>query len=455
MFILLRDLVPSLAVLNVFALTTPQFDGQHWTLPIEMLKAQLPLAAVLLGVAYLMFIGVGDRLMKGYDKMRETRVGSAALIVCGILAALLGSSVVGWVVLTDPSSDDYDVPAARYVSWTTTRARTRYYSFVYPTNLADRARHLLERADDVHNVVTTFLESEPDSGQIAVDMSSSIARHAGQAYWKAIRLDLLATDNPEVLRGVLGHETTHVIADRVSNSRLTDAFNSIRFFHEGLATYVEHELFGSYETLAPLRAVAATMRHRHLVRFDELVENDRFCRTHDTHLVYPLGEVFVASIVATYGKAAPAALLRSFGRKDAPEGLTGMELWQDTFQATGYNLDQVIDNFYARLDALVDEHRGFVESMPRPRGAVRFESNRVGVQVLADLSDGWGPVCRFRQDMDDPDYQYMYGIEGDSHTFWLDQADLPGATFWYQVGLKETSGDRVIFEPWQQVRKKR
>ena len=455
LYILLRDLVPGIAVLDIFSLTEPRFEGQRWLVPTELLKVQLPLAAGLLGFAYLLFVGGGDRLLKAYDKMSATRVGGAVLIVGGILAAGLGLSVMAWVAETDREPSRRDQPSAVYVSWSTARARTRCYSFSYPTNLADRARGLIDRADAVHDTVREFLGAEPEAGQISVDMSSHIARHAGLAYWKTIRLDLLVSDQPDKLRAVLGHETTHVFADRVSNSRLNDAFNSIRFFHEGLASYVEHRLFGSEETVASLRSVAATMRHRRLVQFDELVDDNKFRRKHDTNLVYPLGEVFVAALVDRYGDPAPAALLRSFGRKDAPERLAGVELWQDTFQAAGFNLDETIDAFYARLDSLVDEHRDFIESLPRPRGAVRFDGTLIGVEVLADPPDGWEVACRFRQEADDADYQYLTGYADDTHTFWIHRDALPGPTFWYQVGLRETGGERVIFEPWLQVRQKR
>jgi ABC-type transport system involved in multi-copper enzyme maturation permease subunit len=454
-YIVLRDLVPGISVVNIFALADPEFEGQRWLVPTKLLWVQLPLAAALLGFAYAMFVGGGDRLLKAYDKMAKTRVGGAVLIAGAGLAVVLCFSVISWVMVTEPASGDYDPAPATYVSWSTARARTRHYSFVYPTNLADRARGLIDGADEVHVAVREFLEAEPDAGQISVDMSSRIARHAGQAYWKSIRLDPLASDDPDKLRAILGHETTHVFADRISNSRLTDAFNSIRFFHEGLASYLEHRLFGSDESVASLRTVAATIRHRRLVEFDELVDNDRFRAKHDTNLVYPLGEVFVAALVDRYGDAAPAALLRSFGRKDAPERLAGIELWQDTFQAAGYNLDETLDAFYARLDSLAEEHRPFIETLPRPRGAVKFESGYVGVQVFADPPVGWQLTCRFRQDSADQDHQYLSAVEGYENTFWVTSEELPGSTFWYQVGLRETGDERVIFEPWLQVRQRR
>src|SRR5215813_6931569 len=123
----------------------------------------------------------------------------------------------------------------------------------------------MARADEVHESVRKFLGASPDDTKIVVDMGGAAPHDAGNAYWKTIRMNLAASDNADRLAAVLGHETTHVYADRMSDTRLTSDFNSTRFFHEGLATYVENRLFGSDETVRPKRIVAAVMRSRHEV----------------------------------------------------------------------------------------------------------------------------------------------------------------------------------------------
>ena len=56
---------------------------------------------------------------------------------------------------------------------------------------------------------------------------------------------------------VLGHETAHVYLDQLSDYRLAASFDSTRWFHEGLASYVEYRFFRTPEALAKFRRSAA------------------------------------------------------------------------------------------------------------------------------------------------------------------------------------------------------
>ncbi len=454
-YIAVHDWKPEIAQFDILSLTEARFEGQRWLLPEKQLKVQMALAGGLLLVAYVLFTGMGDQFLQAYDKVAQTRAGGAVLIVGSGLAVLLGFSLAVWFFThSEEFAPPDDEPVVTYPSWSTGRAQTRWFSFVYPSNLTDRARAVISKADEVHETVRTFLAADAAS-RIAVDLSGTIPRHAGQAYWKTIRMDLTASEDVETLRAILGHETTHVFAETITKSRLGESFNSTRFFHEGLATYVEHRLFGTPQSIEPLRSVCAVMRFRDEVQFRELVDNEAFTRNRDTNLVYPLGECFVAALVEKYGDQAPAKVLHSFGRDDAPEKLKGMELWNDVFQAAGYNLDDTIDTFFARLDRLVDEHREFVTNLPRLRGAVQLQDFRVGVEVQWEPVPGWQPVCRFRQAADSPDRQYLHSFRDSDNIFWVPRDSFPASSFWYQLGLRESGGERVIYEPWLEIRFRR
>jgi hypothetical protein len=452
--VLVYRFFPALAAFNIFELSTPQFEGQRWLLPADLLQAQIPVAAVLIAAAYFLFTGAGDRLIHTYNKLARARAGGGVLIATGILAAILGFSAFGYFSIQDDedAAEDSAEVRAVYGTWTTGQAQSRFFSFVYPSNLADRARITIERADGVHEAVRQFLQASPGGTQIVVDMTGTAPRHFGTAYWNTIRMDLSASDEPDRLLSVLGHETTHVYVDRLSDSRLADTYNSTRFFHEGLATYLEHRLFGSGTTIQPQRSVAAVMRERREVIFEELVDDRLLRRIRDGNLVYPLGEVFVAALVDRYGDGAPGRLLRAFARKDQPKQLQLTELWQDAFQAAGFSLEETIDAFFVRLDTLVAEHRAFIKSLPRPRAAIRFEDELIGIEPVWPPLEDWSVVCRFRQfpDADERDYLEPE-LEADG-VFWIARDSLPGATFSFQIGLSETTGERVIWEPWQEAR---
>jgi hypothetical protein len=454
-YILASHFYPGVVAINPFQLTTPRFEGQHWMLPADLLKAQLPLAAVMLLMAWFLFAGAGDRLARAYQKLTLSRAGVGMLAGAVAVTVILVIALIVYVGAGDPERRDVGAPKvarAVYADWTNAHAQSQFFSFVYPANLSDRAREAIAQADNIHEAVRKFLGSD-SGGSIAVDMTGASPRHAGVAYWNTIRLDLAELEDPDTLRAVLGHETVHVYVNRISESRVEDAFNSTRFFNEGLATYLEHRLFGSAKTAQPERSMAAVMRHRREVDFEELIDNALLGRNRDVNAVYPLGEVFVAALVERYGDQAPGALLRAFARKDRPKQMQGMELWQDAFQSAGFSLETAIDAFYARLDGLVAENREFIARLPRIRGAVHFEEALIGVEPLGTPLAGWIVVCRLRQAEDTDEQRYITPFPDDDGTFWVTRSSLPAATFWFQLGIHEVGGNRTIWEPWSEIRR--
>jgi hypothetical protein len=281
-------------------------------------------------------------------------------------------------------------------------------------------------------------------------MTGSLTRHAGLAHWEKIQMDLNVSEDVDVLHAILGHETTHVYLDRLSDSRLSDAFSSTRFFHEGVASYVEYRLFRPEEDIDSLWSVAAVTRARKQVDFGTLVDDARLRTELDTNLVYPLGEVFVEALVACYGPVSVGKITRALARDDAPEDLSGQELWRDAFQACDYNLETVLDTFYAKLDEQVERHRELIENLPRVRGAVEVEGDDVVVRAVWEPIDGWRPVCRFRQAEDTPDRQYIFRMGDENDEFRVGVYSFPDGTCWYQLGLTD-GNERVIYEPWLKV----
>jgi hypothetical protein len=128
----------------------------------------------------------------------------------------------------------------------------------------------------------------------------------------------------------------------------------------------------------------------------------------DGNLVYPLGEVFVAALVDRYGEAAPGRVLRAFGRKDQPQQLQLMELCQDVFQAAGFGLEETIDAFFVRLDALVAENRAFIKALPRPRAAIRSDSERIRIEPVWTPVENWIAEVR-------PTHKVRWGSPSSQH----------------------------------------
>jgi hypothetical protein len=192
------------------------------------------------------------------------------------------------------------------------------------------------------------------------------------------------------------------------------------------------------------------MRSRGEVDFREMVDSDLLSARRDTDLVYPLGELFVEALIDRYGQASIHDITRALVRDQAPQGLEGLDLWRDTFQACGFNLDDVLDVYFAKLDEQVQRHQQLIDSLPRLRGAFDCDQGLVIVTVHWEPMEGWRPVCRFRQSEDDPTRHYLAAESKEPGVFYQLRDYFPHASVWYQIGLSDGKG-RVIFEPWLRV----
>ena len=453
-YVLLKEAgVPFVSLFNIFMLGDPTFEGRNWLVPWAKLAAQLGLAVVCGATAFVAFQFSGDRAARLSNRAGRWR-GRA--LVGGVTTVLLVGVWFGFVVYWGQKSGVTSGPRVTYASWSTARANTERYQLLYPENRSASVRALLESADAVEAKVRRFLGASR-LAPIVVDLTGEQPRHAGLAYWSKVRMNLPFDDSGQTadeLRAVLGHETTHVFINHLAGERLNDQFASTRFFHEGLASYVEYRFFRPTNDLASFRRVAAVMRARDEVKLEELLDDEKLSLKRDRDLVYPLGELVVAALVQRYGETSSGQVLRAFARTNAPKGLSGFALWQDTFQACGFNLSDVTDGFFAELDRLVAEHRAFIDSLPRLRGTV--DQNRDHLKVRASY-DGTAPgtvICRFRPrgDTEERFIEVAYANEGKD--FQVDASGYSERSFWYQLGWMVEGASQPIYEPWVEVRRR-
>lgn len=449
-YLLLAELrTPFLPFLNIFTLTDPVFEGQHWLIPTAKLVTQFVLALVCLGIAYGGFQLQGDAAQRFSERLKRHR-GWGLFAGAGIAL-----SVVVWLGLLfywAKDSAPEDKKSVHYVEWNHSRATTAHYRFLYPENQAGLVGQLLDRADGVESRVREFLNAQPIL-RIDADLTGSVPHTAGVAHWKSVQIDLTEV-GPGIddLVAVLGHETTHVYIDHECDSRISKHFNSTRFYHEGLASYVQFHAFQPSGKLVSLRRVAAVMQSRKEVKFDELLSSEKLSRNRDTDLVYPLGEVFVAALVRLHGEAAPGKVVRAFGRPNAPKDLEGFELWQDVLQACGYNFSEVEDACFSILEESVISERRFIDSLPRLRGAVQREDHHIVVRATHPGTAPGRLICRLRPHADTPEHLYEYPTGFETGVFRVDESALPESSFWYQLGWQVPGASQAIYEPWVEVR---
>jgi hypothetical protein len=412
----------------------------------------LALGGAALGIAFGAFLNMGEAAQRIADRAKRRR---GMLLLAGLGTVLLVLVWAGLLVYWLEKNAARDKTEVRYADWALGRTKTIRYEFVYPQNQAGLAGQLSDRADAAEARVREFLGAQMIN-RIEADLTGSAPDTSGQAHWKKVQMDL-ATSGSDVqsLVAVLAHETTHVYIYHESQSHIGDDFNSTRFFHEGLASYIEYHLFRPPANLSSLLRVAAVMRARDEVKLEELLDNEALGLKRDPDLVYPLGEAFVSALVKRYGQAAPGGVIRAFARPNAPKDLSGFALWQDTLQACGYNLSDIEEAFFGELDEAVSKQRAFIDSLPRVRGAAQRDPARLVIRASYEGEAPGTLVCRFRAQARTPPRLYEEAFLEPDGVFWTDGAGYPDRSFWYQLGWRVRGTSQTIYEPWVEVLRER
>jgi hypothetical protein len=449
-FLILGRFVPALQFENLILFTGIEFVGQRLEIPWARVSAYLICGSICSLASYGLFLG-GGRVLLGWLAGTESRIKQAFLIVTSILIAFVFLGVLStysWFELDEHDEASDGEVRVSFPSWSTATRRTQHYNVVYPTNLSSRVNEVLDQADPTYQKVADFFEYQ-DATEIQVDMTSYSGHHLGTAYWNKLKMDLTAHDNVEQLLQTLGHETTHVVLESLSQNQLKEHFGSARFFHEGVATYIERRFF-TEQPLIDQRLAAALLRTRKEVDFERLVDNERLRLEHDSFLAYSLGEVFAAAVVSRFGEDALGKIARTFAVKKNTEGLSGVALWRSVFQAAGFSLSEAIDEYYGLLDEAAQHHAEMVEQMPQIYPSLEKREKKLVLSFDQSPPDGWKIVVRFRSSSSAQDDEYW------QKTVKNGSVSTPlrlfvGPSVAYQVGYTRT--DKMpIFQPWETSR---
>lgn len=443
---------PTFQLENLSLFSAGSFDGRRWRLPWGLIAGYVGVGSLALLSAYGLFLGGGTWLLRQTGRS-DSRIKQIVLVVTSALIGVVGFSIAGFVLNDSTDGEDPKAVRVRFSGGVTSSRRTRHFEAIYPSSLSDRAGRLLDDADEIHETVSSFLGGRA-SGIVRIDMTATSDHHLGVAYWERLKMDLTAHQSPADLRATLGHETTHVILESLSDGRLGEQFESTRAFHEGVATYVERRFFTPGDAIDH-RLPAAVIADRGEADFARLVDNDRLRREHDSLLVYELGEVFAAATVSCFGDEAPGRLAGTFADPRHTEGLSGVGLWRSVFQATGYSLSRVIDEYHRLLGEAVEHHADRIEILTRADAVVTIRDGYVVWKIDTPPPTDWRWVIRLRASASASDEEYGPPTVMDRDPFFAAApVDLfVGRTVWFQIGLRPSRSDgvteRTIFQPWQ------
>jgi len=443
----LKAAYPKIAALDPFDLIALQTRGDSLRIPWNLLGPQLLLAGAMWLGSFFLFTGWGDGLATQYHRLKNKAGGNAVLILSAVAIVIMTFAII--VHRSPQESEGATAESEKniYPNWKNSTAASTRCDFVYPANLEERTLRLVRQADSVRGLVEATIGDTLDR-RIFVDMTRSYSHYAGTANWLTVNLDLAANPDLDELRATFAHELTHVYIDAISNRRLAENFAYTRFFHEGLASYVEYKKFHSAADHHILRLIAAAMRSRREVDFERLVNDAQLTAQQDGNLVYPLGERFVQALVNKYGERAPAKTLRSFADPDLNLDLHGVALWRQVLQNAGYSLESVWSEFFRLLDA--DAARFALEIRALPRIQARLEINDAALLITPsarDLPAGWRLIGRLRANAGVPYRDYLIAAEQDGQ-FVIDRANFGDNRCECQLGLTHLRTGHTIYEPW-------
>jgi hypothetical protein len=449
-FILARHGGPHwLAWFDPHALLGVGLDGARVLVPWRHVAAQAGATLVLLGVAWAGFLHLGDRVQFASDRLGRWR----ALRVFGTMLRFLAPVV--WIVAIVKIVDSPakpDASAATPLGETAfARQETTHYEFLFRSVQREPAAALIAEADSVFDSVSDFIGADPLPTRAVVDLASPVMPHAaGQTNWTKIRMPIFPEQKLDEQRLILGHETAHVFVEQLSGGKLSRPFRYIRFFHEGLATHVEQQLFVEEAVRAQNRRSVAAAWARGRVSFELLRDDSELRKTRDSNLAYPLGEVFARVLMDSQGRDSAAKLLRAFTRKNAPVGLAGTALWRDTMQAAGLSLDRVIADYEAACAQIAEEEKAFVEKMPRVTATVAVEGDEI---VIRPKFEGTAPgemICLI--DPEDPLKMEMPDVKRRADgAFALPRTRVSKPTLRYLLGWHTPETRLPVFEPWAEA----
>jgi len=444
-YLYLSKIYPGLDILNLFRIIDPTLKGTSLLIPWKIIFLHFSLSSIMLYLSYRVFSGSADKIISIYEKFSKTRRGNVVLFITAIL--IVGLSISIMMQIPSNSSDSPNKVRVFYPEYPASRASTNYFDFIFYKNIESKVLSFVSIADSLRKNVYNLLGDGTDE-RIYVDLTRNFNKIAGTAEWQTINMEVSAWNSINEISSIFSHELTHVYIDAVSDMRLHDKFRYTRFFHEGLASYVEYKIRKSKEKYDMFRFISAAQSKRDKVKFWRLIDNDALLEYYDDELAYHLGETFIRALVKKYGKQAPTKIVKTFNRPDIIRDLEGFDLWYDVFQTSGYNLESVISEYEKILKKEQNEFKAKINALPDISTVVNTLSDDIQIKPALDtIPPGWKLICRIRQNKNASTEDYI-DLDMETNMFSFSKYFVSDRHIEYQVGLQHLLSGEKIYENW-------
>lgn len=434
---------PRATLLNPLALLDTQLSSAGLAVDMETVCAQFALAALGLLVAWRGFLRAGQSRVLVLPP--RPVVGAAVTLMTTIA---LGATVILFVFeeaenelsASTPTPSESALPY--FPPSPPARTATEHYNFSYPAHGAEAALALSEQADEIFERVHAAL-GVPAGRPIDVDASGSMRNTHGTAYFGRIRMALTRD-----ARIVLAHETAHVVTQRMAGDHRDWLWQAAPVLNEGVASWVESKFRTEDDEDDTRMLVLAALHARRELIIEEFASPRILNMMRDEAIKYPAGEALIAAAVSLHGEPALPRLLRAFDDDRLPTDLSGLPLWQATFQLAGMDLGAVIDEFYREVASLAERHADLIAALPRPRVRLIAYDGAFGAQAIIDGKQTQAALTLRFKPAPDSTYDTI-----DAHPtmafapVWRNPSDIAGGQICVQAGI-DVFGGATLYEPW-------
>lgn len=331
---------------------------------------------------------------------------------------------------------------------------TRSCEFLFRASQRPDAERLWAVADQVcEEALDAFGGQGRWKGRLVVDLSSPVASHAAaQTDWTKIRFPMNGHVPAKARPHVLRHEVTHVIIEQLSDGQALRHFDAMRAFHEGMATYVETQSSQPgypQQERAREEKSAALAWSRGAVPLDDVLNAARLARHRDEFLVYPLGLVWVETLIEIGGVEMPALLLQTLRAKPPKPGLVGREVWRHLFAQTGHSWERAEAVFENRMAELVKKHQRLIDQLPRLSAQVKEDGGTWILQPdpVTKPAEGFVMICMIKPRFGILQRAEMLVASADGSFRLKPELQAKGRLL-YMLGWRHEREKIHVFEPW-------
>lgn len=392
---------PAYHVADPNELLAHQFDGRGIDVPWEGVFLHLGLGTLSLLLGGVLWLGLGDRASSALGRANESAVGRLSL-GCGtsvivimaltllvILVEAEGPAPIDTVHATNPA------PSTPKTSPVVRDDSASCCAVSYRRHDEARALRLIARSDEMVEKVRAILgDSGAGKERLTVDLTEASDGHLGVASYDRMRVGLAADQNDDALANTFAHETAHTVQHNILGS---DANNDgITFVIEGGAAWVASVVVPDPERKRHALRLTAALTERHGLDFDDILEEEEFCRRYGSLMGYPVGESWTAALADGCGEAAPGELLRAIAEDievDSPS------MWTKFSHRLPCE-ESARASWHRRDEAVRSSERKWLDALPNLGGHIhQIADNVVTVRAYADraLPEASIPVISFRR----------------------------------------------------------